>query len=100
MLGKIAAIQRDGWLAFVFREQARSYRDCDSMQDFVVSGLAPSRASPLPQGFRVAEARCWARGFGAFGYAGQSRCWEISFEISTIDVRPVNSNFTLPSDEK
>ncbi len=29
-----------------------------------------------------------------------SRCWEISLEISTIEVLPVNSNFTLPSDEK
>ena len=71
-----------------------------AMPIFVVSGLASSRASPLPQGFRVAEVCYWPWGFGAFGLAGQRTCWEISFEISTIDVRPVNSNFTLPSDEK
>ena len=28
------------------------------------------------------------------------RCREISLDISIIDVFPVNSNFTLPSDEK
>lgn len=38
--------------------------------------------------------------FGAFSCVGQRTCWEISFEISTIDVLPVNSNFTLPRDEK
>ncbi|VVQ33874.1 hypothetical protein PS943_03525 [Pseudomonas fluorescens] len=29
-----------------------------------------------------------------------NRCCEMSLEISTIDVLPVNSNFTLPSAEK
>ena len=29
-----------------------------------------------------------------------SRCLEINREISTIDVFPVNSNFTFPNDEK
>ena len=38
--------------------------------------------------------------FGAFSCWGQRTCWEISFEISTIDVLPVNSNFTFPNDEK
>lgn len=38
---------------------------------------------------------------GLFLTADQvSRCLEISREISTIEVLPVNSNFTFPSDEK
>ncbi|CRM21050.1 hypothetical protein [Pseudomonas sp. 24 E 1] len=37
----------------------------------------------------------------ALGRQGQlSRCLEISLEISTMEVFPVNSNFTFPSDEK
>lgn len=33
-------------------------------------------------------------------YCCQSTCLEINFDISTIEVFPVNSNFTLPTEEK
>jgi hypothetical protein len=55
---------------------------------FFASKLAPTGVVRLPRVFRGLQ------------YATQSRCWEISFEISIIEVLPVNSNFTLPSDEK
>ena len=63
------------------------------------AGAIASRASSH-RGMRISRECASALGFGVSIRAGQSRCWEISFEISTMDVLPVNSNFTLPRDEK
>lgn len=68
---------------------------------------APSRASPLPhldlctfvESVSAAEKTLGRQGL--FLPADQlSRCLEMIREISTIEVFPVNSNFTFPSDEK
>ena len=63
-------------------------------------------SKPAPTGWSVVDAESMDtrshRGLAVDAeFADQvSRCLEITLEISTMPVLPVNSNFTLPRDEK
>ena len=74
------------------RSQAVANRPKEVIVKHLVKGWALARPSERSERFEPFVSRWWS--------GNQSTCCDICFDISTIAVLPVNSNFTFPTADR